>query len=172
MRLLYLLPIILLASCSRKAAVTKTEYVRDSTAERELRTRATLAESTLKELKESIKDSMGTTVIFEQLPGDTIYMPGRVTVDKSGAIVAEGRIKSLTVARTKDQQTIETLATELEQVRDSLETARTTVHIREVVKERQVKSTFIPWWIWVLLAVVGAAAVFKERIPFIKHFKI
>jgi hypothetical protein len=175
LRFIPILLLILLASCSRKVSVNKSEVTRDSTYEKQLEKENRLLKDRVEFYENQKDDSTGTTVIFEPEPCDTVkkYLPGKITVDKSGVITAEGRIKSLTTANTSKEKELSRKDEYIDSLYTELQIERANVKTEIVEKVREVEVKAKRWWLpWLLLAIVTGLFLFKQRIPFIRNINV
>lgn len=181
MRLLPILAILFLTSCGVSKKINKARSTTDSsTVEKvDYKEQFDLLQNAYKETVEMyesmIADSSGVTIIYEQLPGDTIVRT--VTID-NGRIEASGALKSVQVSNTRLQstvsrqsQTIDSL-TRLVSSKDSLLNRQTDVRTETVTVERIKESWYIPWWVYVIGGLLVIGIIFKKQIPFIKHLNI
>lgn len=173
---------VFIFSCTRKVHTEKTED-RSRDAQMHYIDSINKVNRTLSEAyEELLKTTNSTGVVFESIPCDTSKIvgsvprvPNKITVSPDGTKTFEGNIKSYKDDATRlhkrifeQQETIDSL--------NSLVKKDASHHEQSaVVVVRNVKSTFIPVWMWIVLAIVGVLWI-NERfklfnIPFLTRKK-
>jgi hypothetical protein len=163
-----LLVACILFSCTRKVHTEKTQTSSSDT--RVVNSDSIIAvNKTLSEAyEELLKTTNSTGVVFESQPCDTITkVVNRIIVAPDGTKTFEGNIKSYKDDAAKYQRTIFSMKETIDSLAQL--TKKDTSHHEQsaVVVVRNVKSTFIPWWLWVALAVVGLLWI-NERLNIVK----
>ncbi len=134
-----------LLSCRTAKQSTSVEIRYDSTAIRKAET----LERTLRQVeqeRDALKlDSSGVRIEF-----DTIAV-SEVIIDSSGAVKAKGALRSVQVSNTRLQRENERLRDSLAATRSTVVHDTVTVAGSVVYRDREVKRTFIPWWVWVVM---------------------
>jgi len=170
--LLILITLVIAVGCTRKVHTEKTED-RSSDTQMHYIDSINMANRTLSEAyEELLKTTNSTGVVFESQPCDTITkVVNKIIVAPDGTKTFEGNIKSYKEDATKLQSKIFSL----QQTNDSLRrvTKKDTSHHEQssIVVVRNVKSTFIPLWMWIVMAIVGLLWLNERfslfKIPFI-----
>lgn len=183
--LLYIVLICtLLFSCTRKLHTEKTVDTSSDSQAHKIDSISQVNKTLSEAYEELLKVTNSTGVVFESVPCDSAKIGGagmphvinKVTVSPDGTKTFEGNIKSY-----KDDKTLDSkISAARKQVIDSLNSlvkSDSSHHEQSHIETiRTVKSTFIPIWLWIVLAIVGALwlnerfSIFK--IPFITdtHF--
>lgn len=172
---------VILFSCTRKVHTEKTQTSSSDSQMRYIDSINQVNRTLSEAYEELLKTTNSTGVVFETQPCDTIRIPGKpavsnkITVSPDGTKTFEGNIKSYKDDATKLQSRIFSMHETI----DSLKrvTIKDTSHHEQsaVVVVRNVKSTFIPVWMWIILGIVGALWI-NERfrllyIPFLTRKK-
>lgn len=147
----YIILLLLLTSCGTTKTVYKENVRTDSTALHELELAKRTIE-TQEQLYQQLKaDSQA--VFIQYADADTIYV-NKVSIDRSGAIQAEGRLRSVSItnsslltALSRSQRTIDSFSHL--QRRDSI-----VYRAQTVVKYKEVKRRNW-WWLWFLAGFVA-----------------
>lgn len=141
--------LIVLASCTTTKYIDRYHSVKDSTAEKQNELLQQTLHETIENYERQLKDSSGVRIEYFT---DTVTLPGKVTIDKTGAIQAEGRLKSVQVSATRLQaengqlmKRVDGLAIELEKEKHNVKT-----EVKTITKD--IKRSF-PWW-WIVVGVV------------------
>jgi hypothetical protein len=170
----------ILFSCTRKVHTEKTQTSSSDT--RVVNSDSIIAvNKTLSEAyEELLKTTNSTGVVFESQPCDTAKIGAagvpRVTIKPDGTKEFSGPI----VRYNDNSQFIAKIIKRYDQIIDSMSrvTKKDTSHHEQsaVVVVRNVKSTFIPVWIWIVMAVVGLLWINERfnivKIPFITKKQI
>jgi hypothetical protein len=181
--IIILILICALFSCTRKVHTEKTQASSSDTqvvnSDSIIAVNKTLSEA----YEELLKTTNSTGVVFESIPCDTAKIAGsvpkpinKITVSPDGTKTFEGNIKSYKDDATKLQSRIFSL----EETNDSLRrvTKKDTSHHEQssVVVVRNVKTTSIPIWMWVILIAAGLLWINERfnivKIPFITKKQI
>jgi response regulator of citrate/malate metabolism len=174
---------LFLFGCTRKVHTEKTQTSSSDT--RVVNSDSIIAvNKTLSEAyEELLKTTNSTGVVFESIPCDTAKIAGsvpkpvnKITVSPDGTKTFEGNIKSYKDDATK----LQTKIFSQQQTIDSLMrvTKKDTSHHEQsaVVGVRNVKTTSIPIWMWVILIVAGLLWINERfnivKIPFITKKQI
>lgn len=178
--LLYIVLICtLLFSCTRKLHTEKTVDTSSATQAHKIDSISQVNKTLSEAYEELLKVTNSTGVVFESIPCDSAKIGGsgmphvinKVTVSPDGTKTFEGNIKSYKDDATKYQRTIFSMQETIDSLNSVIKSD--TSHHEQSHTEiiRTVKSTFIPIWLWIVLAIVGALwlnerlSIFK--IPFI-----
>lgn len=150
----YIFLILFLASCSTTKTVFKERIITDSVALHELE----LAKRTI-ETQERLNQELkadSQAVFIQYADADTIYV-NKVSIDRSGAIQAEGRLRSVSItnsslltALSRSQRTIDSFSHL--QRRDSIVYRTQTKIVYREVKRRNW------WWLWLALGLIAGWA--------------
>jgi hypothetical protein len=166
--LIILITLVIAVGCTRKVHTEKTQTSSSDTrvvnSDSIISVNRTLSEA----YEELLKTTNSTGVVFESQPCDTITkIVNRIIVAPDGTKTFEGNIKSYKDDATKLQSRIFSQ----QETIDSLMrvTKKDTSHHEQsaVVVVRNVKSTFIPFWLWIVLAIVGLLWI-NERFSLFK----
>lgn len=167
--------VMLLFSCSRKVHTQRTETSSSDTQAHYIDS-VKLVNKTLSEAyEELLKTSNSTGVVFESQPCDTVLkvagatMPrvvNRIIVAPDGTKTFEGNIKSYKDDATKYQRTIFSMQETIDSLSQLIKKDTSHHEQSSVVVVRNVRSTFIPIWMWALLIIAGALWL-NERFRFI-----
>ena len=177
--LLYIFLICTLFSCTRKVQTQKTQTSSSDTqvvnTDSIIEVNKTLSQA----YEDLLKTTNSTGVVFETIPCDSAKIGGagmphyinRVIVSPNGTKTFEGNIKSYKDDASKYHRTIFSMQETIDSLNQLIKTDTTHHEQSAIVVTRTVKSTFIPIWLWIVLAIVGALwlnerfSIFK--IPFI-----
>lgn len=163
---------IALFSCNRKLHTEKTQTSSSDThvinTDSIIQVNKTLSEA----YEELLKTTNSTGVVFESHPCDTITkVVNRIIVAPDGTKTFEGNIKSYKEDAKIYQRTIFSMKETIDSLRQL--TKKDTSHHEQsaVVVVRNVRSTFIPWWLitaGILLGLLWLNERFSiVKIPFI-----
>jgi hypothetical protein len=158
---------VFIFSCTRKVHTEKTQTSSSDT--RVVNTDSIIAvNKTLSEAyEELLKTTNSTGVVFESQPCDTITkVVNRIIVAPDGTKTFEGNIKSYKDDAAKYLRTMVTMKEEIDRL--TRLTKKDTSHHEQsaVVVVRNVKTTSIPIWMWVIL--ISACLLWiNERFRFI-----
>lgn len=189
---IYLVLLVILGACttfflSCKAGkdIIKTEYVRDSTVEEQLKKYVQKLTIELDNSEKRVKELEYLGINFKDCPDmDSLIAAVRrsnganidsvlkvmdsfrseVEVAADGAIKARGQLASVSKSKTRLEEEIKQRETHINELRDSLATKKTDVVTKIEVKEKSVK--YIPWWVYWLMPVIliiGIVAGWKLR---------
>ena len=182
---LFILMAVFLPSCKASKEVIKTEYVRDSTVEEQLKKYVQKLTIELDNSEKRVKELEYLGINFKDCPDmDSLIAAVRrsnganidsvlkvmdsfrseVEVAADGAIKARGQLASVTKSKTRLEEEIRQRDTRINELRDSLATKKTDVVTKIEVKEKSVK--YIPWWVYWLMPVIliiGIVAGWKLR---------
>jgi hypothetical protein len=170
--LLILITLVIAVGCTRKVHTEKTQTSSSDTQMHYIDSINHVNRTLSEAYEELLKTTNSTGVVFESQPCDTITkVVNRIIVAPDGTKTFEGNIKSYKDDATK----LESRIFALEETNDSLRrvTKKDISHHEQssVVVVRNVKSTFIPVWIWILLAIVGLLWINERfslfKIPFL-----
>jgi hypothetical protein len=165
--IIILILICALFSCTRKVHTEKTQTSSSDTQMRYIDSINQVNRTLSEAYEELLKTTNSTGVVFESQPCNTITkVVNRIIVAPDGTKTFEGNIKSYKDDATKLQSKIFSQ----QETIDSLMrvTKKDTSHHEQsaVVVVRNVKTTFIPIWMWVILIVAGFLWL-NERFRFI-----
>lgn len=158
----------ILFSCTRKVHTEKTE-------DRSIDTQIHYIDSinqvnrTLSEAyEELLKTTNSTGVVFESQPCDTITkVVNKIIVAPDGTKTFEGNIKSYKDDATKLHSRIFSMQETIDSLNRVTKKDNSHHEQSSVVVVRNVKSTFIPVWMWIILAIVGVLWI-NERFSLFK----
>ena len=173
--LLYIVLICTLFSCTRKVQTQKTQTSSSDTrivnTDSIIEVNKTLSQA----YEELLKTTNSTGVVFETIPCDSAKIGGsglpHIIIRSDGSKEFSGPIKSYKDDASKYQRTIFSMQETIDSLRQLVKTDTTHHEQSAIAVTRTVKSTFIPIWLWIVLAIVGALwlnerfSIFK--IPFI-----
>lgn len=161
-----------LTGCKTVRYVEREKVVYDSSAAQEV-IRLKAANSKLQsQLLLQKKDSSGITVEFQncpQVPGQPVYLPGKIVVDKDGTLRAEGALKSVQISNQQLVDSNHYLRQENDSLINELSNNKIKV-VAEASSETKYKKTTWnpPWWLLVAAFVIGCVFWhFRYRIPLI-----
>lgn len=159
---------IILFSCTRKVHIEKTQTSSSDTQMHYIDSINQVNRTLSEAYEELLKTTNSTGVVFESQPCDTITkIVNKIIVAPDGTKTFQGNIKSYKDDATKLQSKIFSQ----QETIDSLKrvTIKDTSHHEQsaVVVVRDVRSTFIPVWMWVIMAIVGALWI-NERFSLFK----
>ncbi len=177
---IYLVLLVILGACttfflSCKAGkdIIKTEYVRDSTVEEQLKKYVQKLTIELDNSEKRVKELEYLGINFKDCPDmDSLIAAVRrsnganidsvlkvmdsfrseVEVAADGAIKARGQLASVTKSKTRLEEEIRQRDTRINELRDSLATKKTDVATKVEIKEKSVR--YIPWWVYWLMPVI------------------
>ena len=176
---------VVFSSCKAAKEVIKTEYVRDSTVEEQLKKYVQKLTIELDNSEKRVKELEYLGINFKDCPDmDSLIAAVRrsnganidsvlkvmdsfrseVEVAADGAIKARGQLASVTKSKTRLEEEIRQRDTRINELRDSLATKKTGVVTKVEIKEKSVK--YIPWWVYWLMPVIliiGIVAGWKLR---------
>jgi hypothetical protein len=169
--------ICILLSCNRKVNLQQTKTIIDSTYKGKFDSTVEVIKTLSQAYESLLQSTSNSDVVFETTPcpdgkGDTVTrIINRVTIDSKGNKVYEGQIKSF----RESASVMEKKYYSLTQSYDSLAAKKAEVEknysLLQVEKKKVVKSTFIPIWLWIVLAIVGLLWINERfsifQIPFI-----
>ena len=165
--------LVVFSSCKAGKDVIKTEYVRDSTVEEQLKLyvqkltieRDNYAKkvSELEYLGISFKDCPDMDSLIAAVKRsnganlDSVLKVidsyrSEVEVAADGAIKARGQLASVSKSKTRLEEEIKQRDTHINELQDSLATKKTEVVTKIEVKEKSVK--YIPWWVYWMMPVI------------------
>lgn len=148
---------VILFSCTRKVHTEKTEDRSSDTQMRYIDS-VNLVNRTLSEAyEELLKTTNSTGVVFETQPCDTITkIVNKIIVAPDGTKTFEGNIKSYKDDATKLHSRIFSMQETIDSMSELLTAYAHNKYQSHTETVKTVKSTFIPVWLWVVLAIVGA----------------
>lgn len=182
---LFILMAVFLPSCKASKEVIKTEYVRDSTVEEQLKLYVKKLTIERDNYAKKVSELEYLGISFKDCPDmDSLIAAVRrsnganidsvlkvidsyrseVEVAADGAIKARGQLASVTKSKTRLEEEIRQRDTRINELRDSLATKKTDVVTKIEIKEKSVK--YIPWWVYWLMPVIliiGIVAGWKLR---------
>lgn len=117
-------------------------------------------------LKNEIKELRYGQVLFDTIyrPGDTII--NTVIIKEDGSVDATGRIKSVTIANSKLVKTIQEKNRLIDSLANEKQKEKTVTKYVTQWKDREVKKSFIPYWIWLL---IGGLVLLNFRSQILKY---
>lgn len=162
--------VMLLFSCSRKVHTQRTETSSSDTQASYVDSIKQVNKTLSEAYEELLKTSNSTGVVFESVPCDSGKIGGagmpHVIIRPDGSKEFSGPIKSYRDDNETTRQ-ISSLRKENESLKEQLNKKDTSHHEQSsVVVVRNVRSTFIPVWMWVVLFIAGALWL-NERFRFI-----
>lgn len=143
------LVIIFFSSCTTTKYIDRYHSVKDSTAERQNELLQQTLHETIENYEKQLKDSSGVRIEYFT---DTVTLPARITIDRTGAIQAEGRLKSVQVSATRLQAENGQLMKRVDSLAVELEKEKATVKREVKTVTKNIKRSF-PWW-WIVVGVV------------------
>lgn len=166
--LLILIILVLAASCTRKV---HTEKVEDRSSDTQMKyidsinqVNRTLSEA----YEELLKTTNSTGVVFESMPCDTITrVVNKIIVAPDGTKTFEGNIKSYKDDATKLQSRIYSMQETIDSLNQLVKKDTSHQEVVHIETVKTVKSTFIPVWMWVILAILFVLWV-NERFSLFK----
>ena len=177
--------LVVFSSCKAGKDIIKTEYIRDSTVEEQLKKYVQKLTIELDNSEKRVKELEYLGINFKDCPDmDSLIAAVRrsnganidsvlkvmdsfrseVEVAADGAIKARGQLASVTKSKTRLEEEIRQRDTRINELRDSLATKKTDVVTKIEVKEKSVR--YIPWWVYWLMPVIliiGIVAGWKLR---------
>lgn len=168
--LLILITLVIAAGCTRKVHTEKTED-RSSDTQMHYIDSINKVNRTLSEAyEELLKTTNSTGVVFESTPCDTGWgysvavpdPPNKITISPDGTKTFEGNIKSYKDDATKLHSRIFSMQETIDSLKQV--TIKDTSHHEQssVVVVRTIKTTFIPWWIWLIIAGLGTLTLWRR----------
>lgn len=173
------------SSCKAGKDIIKTEYVRDSTVEEQLKKYVQKLTIELDNSEKRVKELEYLGINFKDCPDmDSLIAAVRrsnganldsvlkvidsyrseVDIAADGAIKARGQLASVTKSKTRLEEEIRQRDTRINELRDSLATKKTEVVTKIEIKEKSVR--YIPWWVYWLMPIIliiGIVAGWKLR---------
>lgn len=139
-------------SCSTQKHTTSTVTVVDSTSLKVKEDSIRYYKHQVSVLLQEIKEMQYSQVLFDTvfIAGDTVV--NTVIVKEDGTIEATGKIKSLTVATNKLTKLIEQKNLIIDSLSKLKQTERVEYKTKTEYKDRVIKRSFIPLWIWIVMA--------------------
>ena len=176
--LLYIVLICTLFSCTRKVQTHKTQTSSSDTKVINTDSLNEVIKTLSEAYEELLKTTNSTGVVFETIPCDTAKISGselrpvnKITVSPNGTKTFEGNIRSYKDDASNYQRTILSLHSTIDSLARLIKTDTSHHEQSAIVVTKTVKSTFIPIWLWIVLAIVGALWLNERfsifRIPFI-----
>lgn len=177
----WFIPLIamLLISCNRKLHTEKSETKSSDTkvinVDSVIQVNKTLSEA----YEELLKTTNSTGVVFESMPCDSAKIGGagmphvinKITVAPDGTKTFEGAIKSYKDDAAAYQRAIFTLHGTIDSLARLVKTDTSHHEQSHIEIVRTVKTSFIPLWMWIVLAIVGILWINERfslfKIPFI-----
>lgn len=167
---------VLLISCSTTKYVDREKSVVDSSAtEQNKLLQITLAQ-TIEQYEKQLRDSSGVRIEYATdtvtIAGQTVYLPGKVRIDKTGAIEAEGRLSSVQVSNSRLQQEKNILRHTVDSLTLAVATKKVEVHTKTVTVEKKVKRGWP--WLWFVIGLVAgwvARLYYPRTLRFIKNIR-
>lgn len=162
--------VMLLFSCYRKVHTQRTEASSSDTQASYVDSIKQVNKTLSEAYEELLKTSNSTGVVFESVPCDSGKIGGagmpHVIIRPDGSKEFSGPIKSYRDDNETTKQ-ISSLRQENQSLKEQLNKKDTSSHEQSsVVVVRDVKSTYIPWWMYLLLIISGALWL-NERFRFI-----
>jgi hypothetical protein len=133
-----------LASCSTVKYVDRVRTVTDSTALIQNEGLQRTLQETIANYEKQLQDSSGVRVEFIT---DTMQLPGTVTIDRSGTLSVQGRIKSVQLSNTqllRERGELSRMVDSLTAVKQKTEVR---VETKTVTVEKKVKRGWPFWWL-------------------------
>lgn len=174
--LVYVLIIVLLAtSCTRKVHTEKTQTSSSDTQAKYIDSINQVNRTLSEAYEELLKTSNSTGVVFESVPCDTGRIGGagmpHVIIRPDGTKEFSGPIKSYKDDAKLYQRTIFSMKATIDSLSSLVKKDTSHKEQSSVVGVRNVRSTFIPVWMWVILAIVGLLWINERfslfKIPFL-----
>ena len=165
--------LVVFSSCKAGKDIIKTEYIRDSTVEEQLKKYVQKLTIELDNSEKRVKELEYLGINFKDCPDmDSLIAAVRrsnganidsvlkvmdsfrseVEVAADGAIKARGQLASVTKSKTRLEEEIRQRDTRINELRDSLATKKTDVATKVEIKEKSVR--YIPWWVYWLMPVI------------------
>ena len=165
--------LVVFSSCKAGKDIIKTEYIRDSTVEEQLKKYVQKLTIELDNSEKRVKELEYLGINFKDCPDmDSLIAAVRrsnganidsvlkvmdsfrseVEVAADGAIKARGQLASVTKSKTRLEEEIRQRDTRINELRDSLATKKTEVVTKIEIKEKSVR--YIPWWVYWLMPVI------------------
>lgn len=177
--------IALLSSCRVSRNVSTSRQTVDSVARSSFDSLQHVYEATIAFYERMTHDSSTTDVVFENEPCpniDSIYaildsagkarfevmlkdkqireLKNKLKVNADGSFEAEGRIKSYRTTAEKYIQENSSLRHEKDSLTQVIKTKDDQLSKTAEVKMLVVKKTFIPWWIWLIIIILGVLWIY------------
>jgi len=112
-----------------------------------------------------------TGILFDTVYKDTGRVVNRVTFDNGKIKTIEGRIIAInTDLHEKTAELLDAHST-IDDLSVKLETAETKLAKKQDVLIKEVRKSFLPWWVWLLVLVGFAVRHFWPRIKVLLPFK-
>ena len=177
--------LVVFSSCKAGKDIIKTEYIRDSTVEEQLKKYVQKLTIELDNSEKRVKELEYLGINFKDCPDmdsliaavkrsnganiDSVLkvmdsFRSEVEVAADGAIRARGQLASVTKSKTRLEEEIRQRDTRINELLDSLATKKTEVATKVEIKEKSVR--YIPWWVYWLMPVIliiGIVAGWKLR---------
>ncbi len=177
--------LVVFSSCKAGKDIIKTEYVRDSTVEEQLKKYVQKLTIELDNYEKRVKELEYLGINFKDCPDmdsliaavkrsnganiDSVLKVidsyrSEVDIAADGAIKARGQLASVTKSKTRLEEEIRQRDTRINELRDSLATKKTEVVTKIEIKEKSVR--YIPWWVYWLMPIIliiGIVAGWKLR---------
>ena len=165
--------LVVFSSCKAGKDIIKTEYIRDSTVEEQLKKYVQKLTIELDNSEKRVKELEYLGINFKDCPDmDSLIAAVRrsnganidsvlkvmdsfrseVEVAADGAIKARGQLASVSKSKTRLEEEIRQRDTRINELRDSLATKKTDVATKVEIKEKSVR--YIPWWVYWLMPVI------------------
>lgn len=166
--LLIVVILVIAASCTRKVHTEKTED-RSSDIQMHYIDSINQVNRTLSEAyEELLKTTNSTGVVFESQPCDTITkVINKIIVAPDGTKTFEGNIKSYKDDATKLQSRIFSMQETIDSLNSLVKKDASHKEVIHTETVRTVKTTYIPWWMWLILIIVGVLWI-NERFSIFK----
>lgn len=163
---------IILFSCTRKVHIEKTQTSSSDTQMHYIDSINQVNRTLSEAYEELLKTTNSTGVVFESQPCDTITkIVNKIIVAPDGTKTFEGNIKSYKDDAKMYQRTIFSMKETIDSLSSLVKKDASHHEQSSVVVVRDVKSTFIPVWMWIILGIVGALWINERfslfKIPFI-----
>lgn len=177
--------LVVFSSCKASKDAVKIEYRKDSTSEEALRKQVQTLTYERDNYAKKVREMEYLGISFKECPDmdsliaavkrsnganlDSVLKVidsyrSEVEVAADGAIKARGQLASVSKSKTRLEEEIKQLDTQINELRDSLATKKTEVVTKVEIKEKSVK--YIPWWVYWLMPVIliiGMVAGWKLR---------
>lgn len=165
--------LVVFSSCKAGKDVIKTEYIRDSAVEEQLKLYVQKLTIERDNYAKKVREMEYLGILFKECPDmdsliaavkrsnganlDSVLKVidsyrSEVEVAADGAIKARGQLASVSKSKTRLEEEIKWKDIQINELRDSLATKKTDVVTKVEVKEKSVK--YIPWWVYWLMPVI------------------
>lgn len=175
--------VLAMLGCNSQKHVAKSTVNKDSLAVVELTEKLTVLKSENAEYKRRVQeleylgvtftttkpinlDSLKAALVAANCPEADIKnlldvlvaANSEIQILKDGTIQIKGQISSLTRSKSRLEEENATIKKENQELKESLVKARTEVKTETKEKIIEKKTSFIPWWVWLIVAVAGIIA--------------